>query len=111
MANTQVVKFEAVRTLAFGSISASYAAVGTVTLYPARLVCITNNTNGDMYFSLDGSTNMLFVAKTSFKLFDFNTNRYNSDQTFVLQTGSQFYVKQVTAPSAGDVYIEVIYGA
>lgn len=103
-------KLEALRSLAFGSISGSYAAVGTPTSNPVRLVCITNNTEGDMFFSLDGTTDQLFVAAGSFKLFDITTNHRPVNQDdFVFEQGTQFYVKQSTAPVSGSVYIEVMY--
>ena len=110
MSNTQLVQFDTLRSLAFGSISASYAAVGTVLLYPARLIVFTNQTNGDLFVSTDGSTNMLFLAANTFKLFDLSTNRLNVDQMFVLPAGTQFYTKQSTAPTSGALYIEILYG-
>ena len=63
-----------------------------------------------MIFSTDGVTNMLFIPKSSFKLFDICTNRQNNAPTFVIQPGTQWYVKQSTAATSGDVYIENIYG-
>ena len=110
MTNTQAVQFEELRSLGFASISGSYAAVGTPFEHPVRLICITNNTDGEMLFSTDASTDMLFIAAGSFKLFDLNTNRLHIDQYFALAAGTQFYVKQNTAPTEGDVYIEVLYG-
>jgi hypothetical protein len=110
MSGTQQAKFDTLRSLAFGSISGTYAAVGTKLTYPARLLVITNGTNGDLFLSTDGSNDMLFLAQNSFKLFDLSTNRLNVDQMFVVPAATQFYVKQSTAPSSGSVYIEVIYG-
>lgn len=107
----QQVKFETLRTVAFGGISGTYAVLGTPLVNPARLICITNNTNGDLLISVDGTTDVLFIPTLSFKLFDFATNRLNQDPTFVVPALTQFYVKQSTAPSTGAVYLEVIYGA
>lgn len=109
--SSQTVSFEALRSLAHGSISGTYAAVGSAFLNPIRLICISNNTDGDMIFSTDASTDMLFIAAGSFKLFDLNTNRKHVDQVWVLAAGTQFYVKQSTAPTKNSVYIEVLYGA
>lgn len=100
---------DAYRTLGFGSISASYAAVGTPFTHLMRLICITNNTDGDMIFSVDGSTNQLFVAAGSFKLFDISTNKEISCQ-FYFPANTQFYVKQSSAPTRGAVYVEAVYG-
>jgi hypothetical protein len=104
------VKFETVRSLGFASISASYAAVGTAFLHPIQIICLTNNTAGDMIFSFDGGvTDHMFIAKGSFKLFDLCTNRTKLTTQFSLSQGTIVYVKQSTAPMSGSVYIECIY--
>lgn len=110
MSNQQVVTFDTIRTLAFGSISGTYAAVGVPLAHPVRLVCFVNNTDGDMFFSDDGVNNKLFVAAGAFKLFDIATNRFNSQNTWTIQQGTQFYVAESTAPSKGAVYIECLWG-
>lgn len=106
------VYFDTLRSLAFGSISGSYAAVGSALTVNPRIMCITNKTQGDMIFSTD-STNasgQLFVPAGTFKLFDLTSNMAPiKDDSFVIAVGTQFYVKQVTAPVSGSVYIEFIY--
>jgi hypothetical protein len=107
---SQRAQLEPLRSLAFGSISGSYAAVGTPFANPCRLICFSNNTEGDMFFSRDGSTDELFVAAGSFKLFDIASNQKNTNQSdLVFEQGTQWYVKQSTAPVSGAVYIEVLY--
>jgi len=108
--NIQVVQIDTVRTVAFGGISGSYAPVGTPFANPVRLICFTNTTDGDIFFSDDGINNKLFVPKGSFKLFDLNTNRYGNAEQWVFAAGTQFYVKQSTAPTLGSVYIECLWG-
>lgn len=101
---------EELRSLAFGGISGSYATVGTPFANPCRLICFTNNTDGDMLFSLDGSTDHLFIPAGAFKLFDIATNHRPVNQDdLVFELGTQWYVKQSTAPSEGSVYIETLY--
>lgn len=106
------VYFDTLRSLAFGSISGTYAAVGTDLTVEARIVCFTNKTQGDVIFSTD-STNangQIFVPAGSFKLYDLTANLVpGKDDNFVLAKGTQFYVKQVTAPTSGAVYIELVY--
>ena len=111
MTNVQVVSIDTIRTLAHGSITTGYVAVGTPFLNPVRLICFTNNTDGDMFFSDNGVTNKLFVAAGSFKLFDLCTNRFNVTQMWVLPIGTQFYVTYSSSPSKGAVYIEALWGA
>jgi hypothetical protein len=104
------VQFNAVGEVAFGGISGTYATLGVPMPGHARIVCFTNSTNADVYISADGTTNHLRLAAGSSKLFDFSTNRIQDDGLFVAE-GVQFYVKQVTAPASGSVWIEVITAA
>lgn len=104
--------FDPLRTLGFAGISAVYAAVGVPLTHMVRAFCITNNTQGDMIFSLDNTlvAGQLFVAAGSYKLYDVQSNiNPQFDDKYVLAIGEQFYVKQVTAPVAGDIYIECLY--
>lgn len=106
-----IVRFDSLRTLAFGGISGTYAAVGTPLGNNWRIVKITNNTNGDLFISADGTTDNLFVPAMSFTLYDLATNAPPLAQTdnFVMQIGTQFYAKQSTAPTSGALYIEGVY--
>lgn len=112
MPNLQTVSFDDLRSLAFGSISGTYAAVGSAFSHRVRLICVTNNTDGDMIFTIDPTitAGQLFVASSSFKLFDLATNTLLTQKEWVLPIGTQFYVKQSTAPSKGSVYIEALWG-
>lgn len=105
---SQTAAIDAYRTLGHAAISGTYAAVGSPFTHLIRLFCITNNTDGDMIFSLDGVNDMLFVAKNSFKLFDISTNKELSAPFYL--PPCQFLVKQSTAATTGDVYVEAVYG-
>ncbi len=101
---------EPLRSLAFGSISSSYAAVGSETAHPTRMICLSNDTQGNMVFSRDGVNDELFVPAGGFKLWDISTNHKPCNQDdFVFEKGTQWYVKQLEAPVSGSVYIEVVY--
>ena len=103
--------FEAIREVAFGSIGSSYGAVGTALTDHARIVRFVNDTNGDVYVSTDGSTNMLRLAASSFLVLDFSANKVRDDGLF-LPVGTIFYVKDgASAPSSGNFWIEVCYAA
>lgn len=106
------VYFDSLRTLAFGGISGSYAAVGTPLTVNARMICFTNKTVGDMIFSTDNTdaNGQILVPAGSFKLYDLTANLVpGKDDSFVLAKNTQFYVKQATAPVSGAVYIELVY--
>ena len=107
---SQVAAVDTIRTLAFGSISGAYAAVGTPVAYPTRLICFTNKTAGDMFFSDDGINNKFFVPSGAFKLIDVCSNKGAPDNFFAFPANTQWYVKQSTAPVSGAVFIEIIYG-
>lgn len=104
--------FEPLRSLGFASISGTYAAVGTPLDHEVRAFCITNNTQGDMIFSLDNTVaaGHMFVAAGSYKLYDVQANMNTQfDDKYPIAKDTQFYVKQSTAPVAGDVYVECLY--
>jgi hypothetical protein len=107
---TNQAKVDTLRTLAFGSIGATFEPVGPPFAYQARIICFTNTTNEDVIFSMDGSTDQLIVPAGSFKLFDITMNHrpVNMDD-FVFAIGTQWYVRYTAAPGSGAVYIEVVY--
>ena len=113
MSRKSRAEFDELRSLAFGSISGTYANVGAATDEPVSAFRVTNNTNGDLIVSVDGgTTDHLFVASGSFVLYDVRSNKNTGNQdNFVLPTGTQFAVKQSTAPSEGAVYIDVLHDA
>lgn len=106
----QTVSIDTIRYLAHGSITSSLAAIGGPFANPVRLMYITNNTDGDMFFSIDGVNNQLFVAAGSYKTFDFNTNRTHVDQYWVLPIHTQLYVAYSTMPTKNSVYVECLWG-
>lgn len=101
--------FEPIRTIAFGAISGAYASVGAPSTREIRVFCISNNTQGDMYLTTDTSEDQIFVPSGSFRLYDVQANVGPSDDKYVFPVGTQFSVKQITAPTSGSVYIEFIY--
>jgi hypothetical protein len=106
-----VVRFDALRTKAFGAITGSYTTLGTPLTRNWRIFKITNNTDGDLLFSLNGTTDNIFVPASSFTLYDLSTNALNVNDSdwFVMELNSQFYVKSSTVPTTGSVWVEGIY--
>lgn len=101
------VRFDSLRSLAFGSISGTYAALGTPTSHLMRIFKIVNNTNGDMTISFDGTTDNDFVPANSFVLYDFNANADENNE-FYLSLNTQVYVKGTA--TSGSVYAVTLYG-
>lgn len=106
-----VAQFDTLRTVAFGSITGSYTALGSATTNRWHAFRIVNNTDKDMLFSLDGTHDQLFVPAASFLLYDLSSDypAFNSNSVMVFPIGTQFYVKYSAAPSTGAVYIEGLY--
>jgi hypothetical protein len=108
---TNVAIIDTLRSLNFSGISGTYAQVGTPLTHITRIICLTNNTNGDLFVSNDGVTDNLFMPANSFKLFDLATNRSDYNSTWSFSDGMPFFVKQSTAPTSGDFYIECVYAS
>lgn len=106
-----VARFDGYFTLGFASISGSFAPVGSATTHNWRAFRITNATDGDMIFSFDGVTNNIFVPAETFVLYDVaaNCDSNSNFDSIVMSIGTQFYVKQSTAPTTGAVYVEGFY--
>lgn len=106
--------FDTLRSLAFGSISGTYAAVGIATAILPRIVCITNDTDVAMIFSVDNTNSVgnLYLPAQSFKLFDLTANMVpNHDDGLELPQQLTFYVKQFSgAATLGGVFLEYVYG-
>lgn len=111
MDNAQIVRFETLRSLAFGSISGTYAAVGTALIHSARVIGIDNTTDADMLVSFDGVNNHTILIAHSGKIFDFTSNRAEPVGNLELPNHTAVYVKQVSAPSMGSVYVTSLYGS
>lgn len=106
-----VARFDALRSLAFGSITGTYATVGTPLTQNWREFRILNTTNADVSISANGTTDNFYLPANSFLLWDLSTNAppINETDTFVLALGTQFYAKSSGSPSSGSVYVEGIY--
>lgn len=108
-----VVRIDAYRTKNFAAITNAFTTVGAALTKNWRIVRVINNTNGDMIFSVDGTTLNLFVPANSFVLYDCASNALpiTTSDRFVFAIGTQFYVKYSTVPTSGDVYIEGVYSS
>ena len=106
--NATRVAFEALRTLAHGSISGTYAAVGSAFSNPIRCIDITNNTDADLTISFDGTNDHVFVPKATSKQFNYESNKELPAGKLTQAIGTVVYVKG--SPGTGNVYVAVFYG-
>lgn len=105
MANTGArLKPEAIREAAFGSITANYVQMGPVFQGPIRIVRMVNDSDADVYFTVDNTMNQFRVKAGSFLLLDCKTN----DAFF--NAGQAIYQKAVsTLPTTGLIYVEASF--
>lgn len=111
--------FDVLRVLANGSISATYAKLGTALTHRGRAFCITNVTDGDMFVAVtngstpasDGSADNMFIPAGGFRLYDVTSDAMaDSSMLFASAVGQQFWVRYSTAPTVKSVYLELLYG-
>lgn len=103
-------RFDTLRTLGFGSITAIYQPLGSPVNHLWREWKLTNATNGNMLISFDGTNDNMFLPANSFTLFDITTNsNQNSSVGMTMSIGTQFLIKYSSAPTSGAVYLEAIY--
>lgn len=102
--------FDTQKTLAFGSVVAGYTAVGTAFANPVRILMVSNTTDADLQFSIDGATDHFMLAAFSAAVFDISGNRSATTNELLFAAGLTVYVKRIGVPSEGAVYISSIYG-
>lgn len=106
------VRFEPLRSLAFGSISGTYAGIGAPFSHPVRLIHVTNLTDADLFISFNGTDDHAVVSNNGFFLYDYSSNK--SDQCGFLEqaSGERVYAREIDgSPTEGSVYVTVIYAS
>lgn len=106
MSNTgNSVKDDPIRELAVGSLTTNYQVLGGPLLRDAFRIWMTNNTNGDTYWSTDGVTDMKKMPATSGRAYDDKTN------DMYRKKGTQFSIRLAAVPGSptGWVALEVEY--
>lgn len=96
------------RSLAFGSISGTYAGIGTPFTYPVRIMHIYNNTDALLTFSVDGVNDNWVIPASSFLLLDLTANHTSYGGASYMAAGTRVYVKG--SPSMNSVYLATWYG-
>ena len=106
---SNIVRFDAIRSIVFGSISNTYAKLGTALGHPMRVLHFINNTNGDMMISFDGSTDNIAVLADSFALYDLTSDQ-DQNESFRYEKGTQLWIKYLSVPTSGTFYVAAVYG-
>lgn len=99
------IKNEAIREIASGSLTTAYQVLGGIFTRDAFRIWLTNNTNGDIYLSTDGITDMMKMPALSGRVYDDKTNdMFRGKRT-------QFYIRFSSLPGvpSGWAGLEVEY--
>lgn len=100
---------EDARIMLFGAIGAGYLPIGDKAEFPARMLLIQNNTDVELWFSLDGTRNGLVLNANSSMWVDIASNQTHGRGMF-FPAGGKVYVKQKGVPGAGEVIVNYFYG-
>ena len=106
MSNTgNSIKNEAIREIAGGSVTGSYQLFGSIFTRDVFRITITNWTDGDIYLSTDGVTDMMKMPLFSARVLDDKTN------DMYRKKGTQFYIRYDMTPGSptGWATMEVEY--
>jgi hypothetical protein len=112
-------EFDSLRVIANGSITNSYVAFGATFTHRVRILKVTNNSDGDMFIAFNntpatapgstGTTDNDFVPAGGFVLYDFSANSQGLANPFVIQNGTQTWIRYSSAPTKNSVYLTCIY--
>lgn len=103
------LRAEPQRSLAFGSIGASYAVIGSALDRQIRILNVQNLTDATLQFSFDGINDHFVLPSNGFLLIDITTNRIEQSSGFFISIGTTINVKRIGTPSTGSVYVTSMY--
>ena len=104
-----IVRAEAQRSLAFGSIGAGYTIIGTVFTHPVNFIRVYNQTDALLQFSYDGSTDHEALPEGGYFVIDVNSNKSNNQNGLYFSAYTGVYVKRIGTPTTGSVYVSAYY--
>lgn len=112
MAYGKRILAETLRSLAFGSIGASYTAIGTDPTFnaPIRILSIKNLTDKDILFSYNAVNDHEVLPAMGGLVLDLTSNKANESGAFFAEN-TIVYAKQGAggAPTSGSVYVSAYY--
>lgn len=110
-ANAQKARYEALRTVAFGSITGAYAQVGTDFSNAVIQLEITNGTDENILISFDGVTDMVVALAGELKIVDYAANRESNAEKLALAYRKLFIKAEGSLPTSGSFYVSVVYAS
>ena len=110
--NAVCIAYDDLRSLAFGGISSSYAAVGLPFANPPRMYKVTNLTDAALLISFNGVSDKDVIPANAGQIYDYGSNMSVSGGLLEDVAGRRVYVKQESgAATSGKVYVTVMYAS
>lgn len=100
---------ETLRSLAFGSISGTYAGIGTPFIHPIRVLVLINDTDTLLTYSFDGVNDHLVLPSHDQIVLDVTSNKSQVGGVLSIAAGTRIYVKGTAG--AGSTYLSAFYSA
>ena len=107
---SNIVRFDAVRSVPIASITASYTKFGSAFGHAMRVLHFINNTNGTYMFSFDGTTDNFPLVSSSFILYDLTSDQ-DENESFRYEKGSQLWIKYLIVPTVTIALTDKVYCA
>ncbi len=112
--SSNIVRFDAIRSVAIASITGSYTPLGIALTHAMRVLHFINDTNGTYLISFDGVTDNIAILADGFSLYDLTSDQ-DGNESFRYEVGTQLYIKWIVEPSAvtgtsDTFYVVAIYG-
>lgn len=109
MASKIQFNFDTARTLAFGSISGTYASIGTPTTHPAVQLIFFNQTNVPLFFSNNATNDMVPVAAGQVIPIVCSVTGQNPGSPSPMSVAAQWSVRSIGTAGSGAAYFNIAY--
>ena len=109
MSFSRVISYQTQKTIANGSIGASYTIIGSAFQHETRIFSVYNGTDALLQFSIDGVNDHFVLPTEGTIVIDLAANNQAGVAT-MFRAGLAVYVKQIGAPSSGSVYVSSLTG-
>ena len=111
---SNIVRFDAVRSISGASITNSYQKLGSTFGHAMRVLHFINDTNGTFMISFDGTTDNVPILAEAFSLYDLTSDE-DFNEAFRYEVGTQLWIKYLVAPTvvagtSNNFYVVAIYG-
>ena len=90
------------------SLTGAYQNLGSALSSSCYGMVIYNDSDVDVYISTDGSTDQIRIPNgEKYEMHAYNRHFSNTQAAFLLKTGAQLYIKQVTAAGTGAISVNL----